>query len=131
MTPDLVDAVLEGAGKLAGEVLAPLNRIGDVDGSVLENGVVRTPRASSEAYAQYVEGGWNAIPFAAEHGGQGLPQALATAVARDVVERQHGVRALPDAHHRARSSCWPAYGIGRAEAALPRASWSAANGPAR
>jgi 3-(methylthio)propanoyl-CoA dehydrogenase len=77
---DLVDAVLEEAGKLAGDVLAPLNRIGDRQGSVLENGVVRTPEGFKEAYRHYVEGGWNALPFAPEHGGQGLPMAIATAV---------------------------------------------------
>ena len=79
-TPDLVDAVLEEAGKLAGGVLAPLNQIGDQQGSRLENGVVRTPTGFKDAYARYVEGGWNALPFAAEHGGQGLPVALSTAV---------------------------------------------------
>jgi alkylation response protein AidB-like acyl-CoA dehydrogenase len=80
-TPDLIDAVLEEAGRLAGEVLAPLDRIGDQQGSRLENGVVRTPEGFKEAYGRYVEGGWNALPFAPEHGGQGLPIALATAVA--------------------------------------------------
>jgi len=79
-TPDVVDAVLEEAAKLAGGVLAPLNRVGDRQASRLENGVVRTPDGFKEAYAKYVEGGWNALPFAPEHGGQGLPIALATAV---------------------------------------------------
>ncbi|HYA81418.1 MAG TPA: acyl-CoA dehydrogenase, partial [Methylocystis sp.] len=79
-TPDLVDAVLEEAARLASGVLAPLNRIGDEEGSTLENGVVRTPAGFKEAYRHYVEGGWNALPFAPEHGGQGLPLALATAV---------------------------------------------------
>jgi 3-(methylthio)propanoyl-CoA dehydrogenase len=78
---DLVDAVLEEAGKLAGGVLAPLNRAGDEQGSRLENGVVRTPEGFKDAYRHYVEGGWNALPFAPEHGGQGLPIAVATAVA--------------------------------------------------
>ena len=77
---DVVDAVLEEAGKLAGGVLAPLNRSGDQQGSRLENGVVRTPAGFKEAYAKYVAGGWNALPFAPEHGGQGLPMALSTAV---------------------------------------------------
>jgi 3-(methylthio)propanoyl-CoA dehydrogenase len=79
-TPDVVDAVLEEAGKLAAAVLAPLNRVGDQQASRLENGVVRTPDGFKEAYAKYVEGGWNALPFPAEHGGQGLPMALSTAV---------------------------------------------------
>ena len=79
-SPDLVDAVLEEAAKLAAGVLAPLNHIGDQQGSRLENGVVRTPEGFKEAYRQYVEGGWNALPFDPEHGGQGLPMVLATAV---------------------------------------------------
>jgi 3-(methylthio)propanoyl-CoA dehydrogenase len=79
--PDLVDAVLEEAGKLAGEVLAPLNTIGDKQPSVLENGVVRTPPGFKDAYQRYVQGGWNALPFEPEHGGQGLPWAVAIAVA--------------------------------------------------
>ncbi len=81
MPSDLVDAVLEGAGKLAGEVLAPLNHPGDVEGCVLENGVVRTPKGYADAYAQFVAGGWNAVTFSEALGGQNLPHTLATAVA--------------------------------------------------
>jgi alkylation response protein AidB-like acyl-CoA dehydrogenase len=80
VTPDLVEAVLDQAGKLAGEVLAPLNWVGDREGSVLENGVVRTPKGFKDAYKEYVAGGWNAVPFEPEFGGQGLPWTLATAV---------------------------------------------------
>ena len=78
--PDLVDAVLEEAGKLAGEVIAPLNHSGDREGSVFENGVVRTPRGFREAYHAYQEGGWNALPFDPDYGGQGLPWLVANAV---------------------------------------------------
>jgi alkylation response protein AidB-like acyl-CoA dehydrogenase len=79
--PDLVDAVLEEAGKLASEVIAPLNAVGDRQRAVLENGIVRTPEGFKDAYRRYVEGGWNALPFDPEHGGQGLPWAIAIAVA--------------------------------------------------
>ena len=79
-TPDLVSAVLEEAGKLAGEVLAPLNHAGDRTGSHYENGVVRTPEGFTEAYRAYVEAGWNALPFDPDYGGQGLPWTLSSAV---------------------------------------------------
>ncbi len=79
-TPDLVEAVLEEAGKLASEVLAPLNYTGDQQGCQFENGVVRTPPGFKEAYRQYVEGGWNAIAFDPDYGGQGLPWTLATPI---------------------------------------------------
>jgi alkylation response protein AidB-like acyl-CoA dehydrogenase len=77
---DLVDAVLEEAAKLARDVLAPLNDVGDRERARLENGVVRTPTGFKEAYGRYVESGWNALPFEPAHGGQGLPVALSTAV---------------------------------------------------
>ena len=79
--PDLVDAVLGGAAKFAESVLAPLNRPADHVGSVLENGVVRTPSGFREAYARYVEGGWNGLAGDPQYGGQGLPLALAIPVA--------------------------------------------------
>ncbi|MDD9903387.1 MAG: acyl-CoA dehydrogenase [Rhodospirillaceae bacterium] len=70
---ELVDAVLEEAGKLAGGVLAPINASGDAQGAVLENGVVRTAEGFSDAYRQFVDGGWNSVPFDPDYGGQGLP----------------------------------------------------------
>lgn len=80
-TPELLDAVLEEASKLAGEVLAPLNQPGDRQGSRLENGIVRTPDGWAEAYAKFVEGGWPGVPFDAAHGGQALPWTAATPLA--------------------------------------------------
>ncbi|MEN2978049.1 acyl-CoA dehydrogenase [Tistrella bauzanensis] len=80
-TPDTVDAILEEAGKLAGGVIAPLNRTGDQTGSTIENGVVRTPEGWRDAYRQFVDGGWNSVPFEPEFGGQGLPMAVASACA--------------------------------------------------
>jgi alkylation response protein AidB-like acyl-CoA dehydrogenase len=75
---DLIDAVLEEAGKLARDVLAPINHSGDQDHCKRhEDGSVTTAKGWKEAYAAYRDGGWNAVPFAEEHGGQGLPWALA------------------------------------------------------
>jgi len=79
-TPDLVDAVLEEAGKLAADVMAPINHSGDIEGCRIDNGVVRTPEGVKEAYAQFVDGGWNGVPFDPEYGGQGLPWLVSTAL---------------------------------------------------
>ena len=79
--PETVAAVLDEAAKLARDVLAPINMTGDVEGSVVENGVVRTPKGFKEAYRAYVEGGWNGLPFEEEYGGQGLPVVVGLAVA--------------------------------------------------
>jgi alkylation response protein AidB-like acyl-CoA dehydrogenase len=79
-TPDLVQAVLEGAAKLTGEVIAPLNWPGDRQGTRVENRAVVQADGFKEAYWQYVEGGWNSLQFPAELGGQGMPGTLATAV---------------------------------------------------
>jgi len=78
--PELVEAIVEGIGAFAAGEWAPLNRIGDTEGARLENGVVRLPDGFAEAYRAYVAQGWNAIAGPVEHGGQGLPFALACAV---------------------------------------------------
>ena len=79
-TPDTVDAILEEASKFSSEVLDPINFSGDQEGSVWKDGTVTTPKGFKQAYKQYVSGGWGALPFAPEHGGQGLPKLVATAV---------------------------------------------------
>ncbi|HMO71866.1 MAG TPA: acyl-CoA dehydrogenase C-terminal domain-containing protein [Paracoccaceae bacterium] len=73
-------AVLEEAGKVASEVLAPLNPVGDREGCRLENGVVRTPTGFDRAFAAMKEGGWTALDCDPEYGGQGLPYLMGTAV---------------------------------------------------
>ena len=77
---DLVDQVLEEAGKFASGELAPLNSVGDQQGARLENGIVRTPDGFKEAYGQFTEAGWHGLPFPEEWGGQGLPWTISTAV---------------------------------------------------
>lgn len=78
--PDLVDSVLEEASRIAGDVLAPLNRKGDLDGARMSEAGVRTSPGWREAWALLTEGGWNGLAFAPEHGGSGLPQLVNFAV---------------------------------------------------
>ena len=77
---DLVQAILSEAGKLSEEVLAPLQRPGDLQGAVLENGVVRTSPGFAEGYRAIAEGGWTGMGASPENGGMGLPMTVATAV---------------------------------------------------
>ncbi len=79
-TPDLVNAILEEAGKFCETVLFPLNRSGDEEGCSYENGVVRTPKGFKKAYDAYAEGGWNGLHADPEFGGQGAPSTVYTAV---------------------------------------------------
>ncbi|KFI33677.1 acyl-CoA dehydrogenase [Haematobacter missouriensis] len=79
-TRDLAQQILDEAAKLAGDVLAPLNRAGDLTPAKLENGVVRTSPGFAEGYRAIAEGGWVGMSAAPEFGGMGLPITLATAV---------------------------------------------------
>ena len=80
LEPEFTEAVLNEAGKLASNVLAPLNSVGDEEGCVLENGVVRTPKGFKEAFDELREGGWMGLDADPEYGGQGLPHLLNAAV---------------------------------------------------
>ena len=76
LTEDVVDAVLEQAGKFATEVLGPLNTVGDRQGAVFEDGAVATAPGWKEAYRAWAEAGWNGLAAPADWGGQDLPQAV-------------------------------------------------------
>ncbi|TWJ08672.1 acyl-CoA dehydrogenase [Altererythrobacter ishigakiensis] len=92
---DLVEAIVEGVGQFAAGEFAPLNRLGDLEGAKLENGVVRLPEGFKEAYAAYVEQGWNAIASPEEFGGQGLPFTLACNVLENLGSANMAFNLLP------------------------------------
>src|SRR3712207_1219848 len=73
---DLAETVLEQAGAFAGEMIAPLNQVGDRHGSSFKDGAVITPPGWKETYRAWTEAGWNALPGPVDHGGQGLPVLL-------------------------------------------------------
>ena len=77
---DMTAAVLTEAGRLCDDVLAPLQRSGDMHPARLENGVVRCPPGFADGYRAIALGGWVGISAPAAHGGLGLPMALTTAV---------------------------------------------------
>ncbi|MGE0666439.1 MAG: acyl-CoA dehydrogenase C-terminal domain-containing protein [Sphingomonadales bacterium] len=95
VSPDLVDAILEEAGKVASEVLHPINYSGDQEGCQWNDGVVTTPKGFKEAYDLYVESGWGSLTAKTEHGGQGLPQTLAIMVSEMMIAANWGFTMYP------------------------------------
>ncbi len=77
---DLLEAILREAAKIGEEVLAPINKSGDIEGVKLVDGQVQTATGWKEAYATFIQGGWNGLPFPPHRGGQGLPWLMATAI---------------------------------------------------
>lgn len=84
--PDLIDPILEEAGKLARDVLAPLNQVGDKAGAKLDASGVKAAPGFADAYAAFRDAGWMGLSVPEEWGGQGLPKALGLAV----MEMFHG-----------------------------------------
>ena len=76
---DTVEAVIGEAGKFATEAIAPLNRVGDIEGARCANGVVTTPTGFRDAYRRWAEAGWAGVTATPEYGGMGLPHAVAAA----------------------------------------------------
>jgi alkylation response protein AidB-like acyl-CoA dehydrogenase len=96
---DFTDAVLTEAGKLASEVLAPLNMVGDKQGCTLENGVVRVPDGFKDAYDKMAEGGWMSMDIPEEFGGQGLPHIMHTAAMEPMVSANMAFQMYPGLTH--------------------------------
>ena len=80
-TVDIVETVLDAAGKLAKEEIEPTNQPGDLQGVKIDStGKVTTAEGFKEAYQHYVDGGWGSLQFSAEYGGQGIPFVVAASV---------------------------------------------------
>ena len=76
---EFTQAILDAAGQIASDVLAPLNAVGDREGCVLENGTVRTPQGFKAAFEAMKEGGWTGLDCDPEYGGQGMPYVMGVA----------------------------------------------------
>ena len=79
LSEDLVDAILEEAGKFASDEVAPLHKIGDERGAVLKDAAVTMPPGWKEVYRHWIEGGWSALTGPEDYGGQDLPVMLSVA----------------------------------------------------
>jgi butyryl-CoA dehydrogenase len=73
---EILEAVLEEAGKFCSTEILPLNRDGDEHGAVFADGAVTTPPGFKEAYQKFIENGWTSIDADPDHGGQGLPKLV-------------------------------------------------------
>ncbi|MDP5358976.1 MAG: acyl-CoA dehydrogenase family protein, partial [Paracoccaceae bacterium] len=79
-TPDMTQAILTESARMCADILAPLNRVGDLHPAHLDNGIVRTAPGFSQGYKAIAEGGWIGMSASKEVGGLGLPMTLTTTV---------------------------------------------------
>lgn len=96
---ELTDAILEEAGKLASNVYAPLNLVGDQEGCQLIDGKVKIPTGFSEAYKEYCAGGWTALDHAEEFGGQNLPVSFSLAISEVFASANQALTMYPGLSH--------------------------------
>ena len=97
---DVVDSIVEEAGRFAADVVAPLNRVADAEGCTRHpDGSVSTPRGFREAYRAYAESGWGTLALPEPYGGQGLPHVLATVVEEYLNSACHAFNMYPGLTH--------------------------------
>ncbi|HOF51901.1 MAG TPA: acyl-CoA dehydrogenase family protein, partial [Rhodoferax sp.] len=96
---DLMQQVLDEAGKFVGEVIAPLNRDGDETGCRFDAGKVTTPPGFRDAYQAFWQAGWPALAAATEDGGQGLPAVLEAVLYENLSAANHGWTMAPGLLH--------------------------------
>ena len=96
---DLMEQVIDEAGKFVGDVIAPLNREGDEIGCRFEQGQVITPPGFREAYQAFWQAGWPALAAATEDGGQGLPSVLEAMLYEMLCGANHGWTMAPGLLH--------------------------------
>jgi alkylation response protein AidB-like acyl-CoA dehydrogenase len=96
---DLVQQVLDEAGKFVGQVIAPLNRNGDEIGAQWQDGKVTMPPGFQSAYQMFWQAGWPALSAAPEDGGQGLPSVLEIMLYEMLSAANHGWTMAPGLLH--------------------------------
>jgi alkylation response protein AidB-like acyl-CoA dehydrogenase len=97
---ELVDTIVDEAGRFAADIIAPLNRTGDEHGCTRHaDGSVTTPSGFPGAYRAYAESGWGTLALPADYGGQGLPHVLATVVEEYLDSACHAFNMYPGLTH--------------------------------